>query len=167
MNQVYLHVLKPNEKRMLAELQTATQSHTDWTKLDLTKAPNIHVAVMSEPFLSYVFSGKKTVESRFSINKIAPYGKAQTGDIVFMKAGPIVGCFTISWVKTFDLQEYPITEIAKEFGIQIRGDEAFWRHKSAKHYATLMGITDTQRLTPIKITKLDRRAWMTLKNKVV
>ena len=166
MNQVYLHVLKPNEKRILTELQTATQNHTDWPKLDMTKAPSIHVAVMSEPFLSYVFNGKKTVESRFSINKIAPYGKAQTGDVVFMKAGPIIGCFTISWVKTFDLQEYPINEIAKEFGAQICGDEAFWRDKSTKHYATLMGITNIQRLTPVRITKFDRRAWMTLKNEV-
>lgn len=167
MNQVYLHVLKPNEKRILTELQTAVQSHTDWAKLDITKVPSIHVAVMSEPFLSYVFSGKKTVESRFSTNKIAPYGKAQPGDVVFMKAGWIVGCFTISWVKTFDLQEYPITEIAKEYGIQICGDEAFWRHKGTKRYATLMGITNIQRLTPVKITKHDRRAWMTLKNEVV
>ncbi len=148
--------------RILAELQSAIQNHKDWTKLDLAKAPNIHVAIMSEPFLTYVFSGKKTVESRFSLNKIAPYGKVKPGDIVFMKAGPIIGCFTVSWVKIFNLQEHPISEIAQEHGTAICGDEAFWKRKSTKRYATLMGIEDVQELTPAKVTKFDRRAWLTL-----
>lgn len=148
--------------RIFAELQTAAQTYPDWARLGLAKVPNIHIAIMSEPFLSYVFDGKKTIESRFSLNKITPYGKAKPGDMVFMKAGQIVGCFTISWVKTYDLQAYPIAEIAKEYGTQICGDDAFWKRKSTKRYATLMGITNVQELTPVKITKLDRRAWLTL-----
>ena len=147
---------------MLAEIQAAAEKHGDWAQLDLSQAPNIHIAIMSEPFLSFVLAGKKTVESRFSLKKIAPYSKAQPGDIVFMKAGPIVACFTVAWVKTFDMDEYPIAQIAKEYGEQICGDTAFWKRKSAKRFATLMGIQDVRNLTPTKITKLDQRAWATL-----
>jgi len=148
--------------RIITELQAAMQTDPGWNAVNLPQAPNIHIAIMSEPFLSYVFDGSKSVESRFSLNKIAPYGKAEPGDMVFMKAGPIVGCFTISWVKTFDLSEYPVVEIANEYGTRICGDDAFWKRKSTKRYATLMGIQNIRRLTPVKITKLDRRAWITL-----
>ena len=117
---------------------------------------------MSEPYLSYVFEGKKTVESRFSLHKIAPYRKVKSGDIVFMKAGPIVGCFTVSWVKEFSLAEYPTEIIKKEYGDRICADDDFWRQKASKQYATLIGIEDVHRLTPVAITKHDRRGWITL-----
>ena len=34
---------------------------------------NVHVAIVNEPFLGYIKNGKKTIESRFTKNKIAPY----------------------------------------------------------------------------------------------
>lgn len=115
---------------------------------------------MSEPFLTYIFDGKKTVESRFSLHKIAPYGKIQPDDVVFMKAGAIVGCFTVAWVKYFDLSEYPIEKIKREYGDAICGNVSFWKIKSEKRYATLIGISKVERLTPVTIEKRDRRAWV-------
>lgn len=122
----------------------------------------MHLAVMNEPFLTYVFEGKKTIESRFSLHKIAPYQKVQPGDVVFMKAGFVVGCFTVSWVKYFDLSEYPIDKIRQEYGDAICGDAEFWKAKSTKRYATLIGISNMKRLTPRKIEKHDRRSWVSL-----
>ena len=148
--------------RMLAEIYAATRDHADWAEYNIAAAPAIHIAVMSEPFLSYVFEGRKTVESRFSLHRIAPYGTVQPGDIVCMKAGPIVGCFGVAWVRTYDLRDFPIEAIATEYGGAICADEQFWRRKSSKRYATLMGIEHVQRLTPIRIAKQDRRAWVTL-----
>lgn len=34
----------------------------------------IHLGIFNEPCLSYMLDRKKTIESRFSKNKIAPYG---------------------------------------------------------------------------------------------
>ena len=45
----------------------------------------IHLAIFVEPYLTYVLDGKKTVESRFSINRSPPYKKVKSGDIVFVK----------------------------------------------------------------------------------
>ena len=123
---------------------------------------NAHIAVMKQPFLQYVFDGKKTIESRFSLHKIAPYKKVQPGDLVFMKAGPIVGCFTVSWVKYYDLQERSIEEIQHNFGTGICGDTAFWHTKKTKRYATVIGITHVYKIEPIPIEKHDRRAWVAL-----
>lgn len=126
------------------------------------KSNRIHLAVMNEPFLTYVFEGKKTVESRFSLRRIAPYQKVQPGDVVFMKAGVIVGCFTVAWVKYFDLNEYSVEQIKQEYDDVIYGDASFWKAKNDKRYTTLIGISDVKRLTPHKIEKRDRRAWVSL-----
>lgn len=128
----------------------------------LAGATRVHLAVMSEPFLSYVLEGRKTIESRFSLNKIAPYQKVRAGDVVFMKAGPIIGQFTVGWVKSYDLSSYPIRNIEQLYTRDICGDTAFWKAKSTKRYVTLMGITDVKRLTPVRIEKHDRRAWISM-----
>lgn len=128
----------------------------------LAGSNRIHLAVMNEPFLKYVFEGKKTIESRFSLHKIAPYQKVQPGDAVFMKAGPVVGRFTVAWVKYFDLSEYPIEKLRQEYDDAICGDADFWKAKSTKRYVTLMGIQDVNRLPPMQIEKRDRRAWVSL-----
>jgi hypothetical protein len=151
-------VTKESSARIIAELQACAAK----THIAIPKTAKLHVAVMSEPFLSAVFAGSKTVESRFSLHRIAPYQKVSPGDIVFMKAGPVVGCFTISWVKYFDLTTHPIAAIAREFGSAIGGDKAFWRRKSTKNYATLMGIQDVRHILPCKISKFDRSAWRAL-----
>lgn len=146
---------------ILSELGSAVRQYTDWRGLNL-KRPNAHIAVMSEPFLSHVFNGHKTVESRFSLHKIAPYGQIKPGDLVFMKNGPIVGCFTVAWVKEFDLAEYPIVVIKKEYGDQICADDNFWLQKATKKYATIIGIGKVRHLTPMNISKRDRRGWVKL-----
>lgn len=147
--------------RTLTELYDAAEHNPDWQAV-LTGRTRLHVAVMSEPFLSYVFVGKKTVESRFSINRIAPFGRVQPGDLVLMKAGSIIGAFTVAWVKFYDLAEHPLEDIATEYGDRICADADFWLQKSGKRYASLMGISDVRHLPPMAISKADRRAWLTL-----
>lgn len=147
--------------RILAELYDAGQQHSDWAGL-VQSGHRLHIAVMVEPFLSLVFEGRKTVESRFSHHRIAPYRQVQPQDIVLMKAGPIVGCFTVAWVSDIDLTQTPIQHIATTYGSGICGDADFWRQKADKRYATLLGITSVRRLSPLSISKADRRAWLTL-----
>lgn len=147
--------------RILAELHEAAQLHSDWAAV-LSGKPTIHIAIMSEPYLSYVFTGKKTVESRFSLHRIAPYNHIKPGDIVLMKAGALTGCFTAAWVEFYNLAEHPLEDIANRYGQAICADADFWIQKSSKRYATLIGIKDVRRLPPLHITKADRRAWLTL-----
>ena len=34
-----------------------------------------HIAILRQPFFDMVLSGEKTIESRWSMNKVAPYNK--------------------------------------------------------------------------------------------
>ena len=46
---------------------------------------SVHLAILLEPYLQYILDGTKTVESRFSKNRIAPYNMVEPGDVVLLK----------------------------------------------------------------------------------
>jgi ASC-1-like (ASCH) protein len=143
-------------------IQFAATHQDDWSSVYSLLGQNVHIAIMSEPYLSHLLSGQKTIESRFTLNKITPYKNVNVGDVVLLKHGPIVGYFIVKWVKTFDLTEYPIEEIAKKYSEALCVDDEFWRANRHKKYATLLGVSDVHKLTPLRIEKHDRRAWLTL-----
>ena len=70
----------------------------------------IHLAIFTEPFLSMVLSGEKTIESRFSRNRCAPYGEINDGDIILLKgvARPICGIALARRTWCYDLFTEPI-----------------------------------------------------------
>jgi hypothetical protein len=150
-----------NTSVLRQELLDATYTFDDWAELNFTKNP-IHIAVTNEPFLSLILNGAKTIESRFSLHKIAPFNRISPDDLVFLKSGSIIGCFSVGWVKYFDLDETPISHLKSLYGQQIRGDASFWDERLGKRYATLMGIEKIRPLTPLTISKTDRRAWLDL-----
>lgn len=143
------------------ELLNATRIYDDWRNLNLAKK-SMHVAITNEPFLSLILNGTKTIESRFSLHRIAPFNRVSPGSVVFLKAGAVVGCFTVGWVKYFDLVEVPIDRLRDLYGPQICGDTSFWNEKIGKRYATLIDIAKAHPLTPLTISKTDRRAWLSL-----
>src|SRR5947208_15176323 len=67
----------------------------------------IHLAVFVEPFLGYVLDGSKTVESRFSVNRCAPFGKVRQGDVALLKrpGAPVVGIACVRTVGSALLDE--------------------------------------------------------------
>src|SRR5260370_23796787 len=83
------------------QLSWAVTTHRDWGKFAPYFAGDdcsygIHIAVMVEPFLSYILDGTKTIESRFSKNLIPPYRRITPGDLVFLNASPGVAAFFAS-----------------------------------------------------------------------
>ena len=72
-------------------------------EMDIITKSKLHLGVFSEPCLSYMLEGKKTIESRFSKNKILPYEKIKEDDIVIVKAsgGNVVAYFTIKKIMFF------------------------------------------------------------------
>ena len=136
-------------------------------RLDVTLSHGVglHLAVMSEPFLTYMLEGKKTIESRFSKHRIAPYKSIQTDDIVLLKksAGPIVAHFKAGKVEFVELNEAELQRIKAEYGMAICADDDFWRAKVDRRYATLIEVESLQEIKPFAIEKRDRRGWVKLK----
>lgn len=126
----------------------------------------IHLGIFIEPYLQLIIEGKKTIESRFSINRTAPYCKVAKGDLLLLKrsGGPIVGVcqITQAWSYVLDQDKWDTlkTQYAKALCIH---SPAFWEQKRNANYATLMKVQHVRPIEPaIPFIKSDRRGWLAL-----
>ncbi|WP_019991041.1 hypothetical protein [Rudanella lutea] len=125
-----------------------------------------HLGIFVEPFLQYILEGKKTVESRFSVNQSAPFGKVQSGDILLLKrsGGPVIGLCHITHVWSYQLTPVVFEQVQQTFAsaLCLEGSD-FWHHKKEAQYATLMAIDEITCFdSVIYIDKRDRRGWVVL-----
>jgi hypothetical protein len=152
------------------EIRRAAAEDSAWR--DALGAPDsglpscgIHLAVFVEPFLGYVLDGSKTVESRFSVNRCAPFGKVSQGDVVLLKkaGGPVVGIALVRTVWSYKLDESSWGLIRERFAKVLRAqDPEFWERRRGASYATLMLIDHVLALEPVEWEKKDRRGWVVL-----
>lgn len=128
----------------------------------------IHLAIFVEPYLQYIIKGKKTVESRFSVNRIAPFKRIFQGDLVLLKksGGPVIGFCLVKNVWFYQLNPSTWNEIRNNFesALCIR-DPQFWESKKDASYATLIELGEFNLFSSIKFQKQDRRGWVVLKPK--
>jgi len=63
-------------------LERIVQDHPFWRTYiaNLPEKNNLHLAIFVEPYLSFILDGRKTVESRFSSVRCAPYKRVLPGD---------------------------------------------------------------------------------------
>jgi hypothetical protein len=123
--------------------------------------------VFVEPFLAYVLDGSKTVESRFSVNRCAPFGKVSQGDVILLKraGGPIVGIARVRTVWSYELDDSSWAMIQERFAKALRAqDPEFWERKRRASYATLMLIDQVLELEPVDWEKRDRRGWVVVQS---
>jgi hypothetical protein len=130
----------------------------------------IHLAIFNEPFMSLIFAGEKTIESRFSINKVGPFAKISKGDIVLMKksGGPVLAYFIAGDIEYIsNVTPEKIKEIEKNYGKQIgtQHDSMFWEGRARANYITLISVKKIKRLPPFISEKKDRTGWVVLRQK--
>lgn len=127
---------------------------------------------MHKPVIEAILSGKKTIETRFSQHKIAPFGKVSLRDLVYMKppGEEIIGQFRVKKVYSYEgLKPEDIDQIFADFGQQIgigdkEIDESYQQQKRNSSFGTLIFISESERFitSPIKIKKSDMRGWVVL-----
>ncbi len=134
-------------------------------ELNEIKNTQLHLGIFTEPYLTYMLDGKKTIESRFSKNKIQPYDQISKNDIVIVKksSGNVMAYFTIKEVLFFNLNETPIGRIKLKYSKELCVDEDFWISKSSSNYATLIIIDEIVKLNPFHIDKKGMQTWIKLK----
>ncbi len=131
-----------------------------------------HVAIFSPQAVKAVFTGKKTIESRFSQKKIPPFGHISVGDLVYIKpAGKeIKGQFLVKKVISFEgLDETDWEVIKKQYkkklilGTKEETEKFLEGHAKAK-YGTIMFIGRVEQfiVSPVKFSKKDLRGWIVL-----
>jgi hypothetical protein len=132
-----------------------------------------HLAIFSPSVIDALFNGTKTIESRFSKNKIAPYLQVSAGDVVYIKPSgeDIIGQFTVK--KVLFLEGYSkedFDELIKTHWSKIgwgnkREEDRFKKEKREEsRYITLIWIDQVERFLtpPVRIRKSDNRAWVVL-----
>lgn len=154
---------------LLTDLSAAVQGDTFWESYLASAASDtfaLHLAIFVEPYLEYVLEGKKTVESRFSTRRFAPYQQVSTGDVLLLKAsgGPIVGVCQVTHVWFYHLDPESWRFIQTHFTEALCAqDPAFWTARQHATFATLMRVQHVRRLAPIPFPKRDRRGWVVLR----
>ena len=124
----------------------------------------LHLAIFVEPFLSFILQGRKTVESRFSVVKCAPYDRVSPGDVILLKraAGPVVGLCRVTSAWFYELDASNLREIRDKFARAICADDDFWEARRACSYATLMTVSNPIEIPHFNVAKRDRRGWAIL-----
>lgn len=126
-----------------------------------------HLGVFSEPFLSYVLDGSKTVESRFSSNRCPPFRAVSEGDILLVKAagGPVVALGEIlrTWYLAHPTRRQ-IDDLAQRFGRELRDDVPdFWDSRRDASFVSLFSLGRVYKFErPLECPKRDRRGWVVL-----
>ena len=127
-----------------------------------------HLAVFVEPYLQYVLDGQKTVESRFSINRLPPYRRVSVGDVLLLKkaGGPVVGISQVSQVWFYQLTPDSFCELRSEFAAALCAQNPeFWVERSNASFATIMRLENVRAIKPIHVEKRDRRGWVVVRKR--
>jgi hypothetical protein len=156
------------DSALLERLIETTNDYPSWSVLRraVEGRQTIHLAVMIEPYLTYILEGKKTIESRFSKHAIAPFYQIEPGELVLLKltGGPVVGCFMADSVEFVNLDDRERARLRQDYSEAICADAEFWKAREDKRYATLVGVRNARDLRPAPVAKSDRRGWIVLKS---
>ena len=131
-----------------------------------------HLAILAPGWTELILDGSKTIESRFTKVRCAPFGKVHEGDSVYMKesGGLVKGMFTVAKVETFEhLTDAQICDLFyKEYREQIFSSLSASMQRppekwlTAKH-ATLIHVSDPIAFDkPFPYKQKGRSAWLVL-----
>ncbi|SRR5258708_18013447 len=138
----------------------------DWAANVLAgQRPGTHLAVMTGQYLDRLLDGTKTVESRFTRHRVAPFEQVASGDVIFFKpaGSPITAAGLAGMVQHLDLGIVPLQRVADQYGAAIApADVSFWADRAAARYATLVTMLDVVKTEPVPVQKRDRRGWVVL-----
>ena len=126
-----------------------------------------HLAILTPGWIELILDGSKTIESRFTKVRCAPFGKVDAGDSVYMKesGGLVKGQFMVAKVETFEnlspsetfniFEKYQDAIFATAYPYYImKYPPEKWL---ASKHATLIHVQDAT-----AFPKRDPRAWVVL-----
>lgn len=124
-----------------------------------------HIAIFRQPFFDMVLDGEKTIESRWAMHKVAPYGKIKKGDKILLKeTGKDVTATAVAGrVEFFQLTPSLVDEIEVKYGKEI-GTDKFedWQGTRHKKYCTLIWLEKVEKIPPMKVKRSNGAGWIVI-----
>jgi hypothetical protein len=163
------------QEQSLAAVSSAARSNAFWREYLLDERVSVsrqgapfavHLAVFNQPYLDLLLEGRKTVESRFSAVRCAPYQRVATGDVLLLKpaGGPIVGLCLVQHVWFYTLDRSSWHDVRRTFARELCAqDTEFWQARTHAQFATLMRVTKPTTIQAVECEKRDRRGWVVLR----
>jgi ASC-1-like (ASCH) protein len=133
-----------------------------------------HVAIMQPSWglLPKIIAGTKTVESRWYVQRRAPWGRINPGDKVYFKnaGAPVTVRAFVSGVRQFDnLTPAKVQELLGTYGQQdgLAAGELplFYERFKAKRYCILVSLDRVEQIAPFQIDKSGyglQSAWLSV-----
>lgn len=122
-----------------------------------------HIAILRQPFFDMVLGGEKTIESRWSMNRVAPYGQVKPGDTLLLKetGKPVTATAKAEKVEFLELTPEIVDQIRIKYGKEI-GTDKFedWESTRHKRYCTLIWLKDVKQVKPIEVPRSNGAGWI-------
>jgi len=116
-----------------------------------------HIAIMHDGPLDALLDGRKTIESRWSVRRSAPYGRVHSGDTIYFKrSGGLVEAYApVRDVVTFDnLNEVSAERVLRQHYQKLGASVASLRdYAQGKKYCTLIFLEKAHKTTPFAIDR--------------
>ena len=132
------------------------------------RAPLEHAAILRRAFLDMILAGTKTIESRLSLTRGAPFGLVAPGDTVHFKdvGGEFRATARVCGVATFeDLRPADVRTLARRYRVQVGAPDEYWTDRQHARYATLIWLMDVracERAPKLRRAPGSRAAWFVL-----
>lgn len=124
-----------------------------------------HIAIFQQPYLHYILDHKKTIESRFSINRVNPLFNVRRGDMLLLKESgkEITGQCEVERVLYTPLNHSIVSKVKEAYSQQLCADEMFWEQRRMKNYACFFWLTNVNKIEPLAYKKRNQMAWVSQK----
>lgn len=127
----------------------------------------VHLALMHGEFLGLIISGEKSIESRFTKNRVAPVGNVEAGDLVlFKQVGRDLFAVALVGKAKYGVLDDAAWAFVRRHADDIGIDEEYIEYKSNARYYVLVWVKDVHVIPPIGLEKRDRRAWVVLRDRL-
>jgi ASC-1-like (ASCH) protein len=127
-----------------------------------------HLVILKRLYVEAILEGRKTIESRFTMNRRAYWRKILYGDRLFIKqsSGPVCATAKVTKVRYYEgLTAEKIERLKIQYNRQILGTDEYWKSKSNCRYGVMVWVSEAKPIEPILINKRDWRAWVVLSEK--
>lgn len=103
----------------------------------------IHIAIVRGEYAEPILIGTKTIESRLTKTRKAPFGRIRIGERIYFKksSGPFFATAIVSAVHEFEsLTEQLVEDLRELFDDRVLGGDVYWSQRSGSRFAVFVEL---------------------------